>query len=62
MNEEPPIYKLVSGDSSAACANLVNEHLRDGYELYGEPFSSPEGISQAMLKYPAENSPSTVPH
>jgi hypothetical protein len=31
-------------------AEKVNTHLKLGFELYGTPFASPEGLCQAMTR------------
>lgn len=43
-------YKLLRHSDLSPFNTLVNEHLSDGYILYGEPFVSNNYIYQAVIK------------
>lgn len=50
----PKAYKLLSGKPSVEFCQLVSDHLRDGYVLYGDPImlSRPDGrihVGQAIV-------------
>ena len=46
-------YQLLSATTAAELSELVNQHLNDGFEIWGAPFSSPAGtvaLLQAVVK------------
>lgn len=54
MAEPLPHYHLLTAGTAAELSELVNQHLQEGYDVLGAPFSSPAGtvaILQAVVKY-----------
>lgn len=49
--EKVPDYKLAAVKKPETLEALVNEFLKDGYELYGSPFCSADRYCQAIVKY-----------
>jgi hypothetical protein len=49
--EKVPDYKLAAVKKPEMLEALVNEFLKDGYELYGSPFCSADRYCQAIVKY-----------
>ena len=49
--EKVPDYKLPAVKKPEMLEALVNEFLKDGYELYGSPFCSADRYCQALVKY-----------
>ena len=49
--EKAPDYKLAAVKKPQTLETLVNEFLKDGYELYGSPFCSADRYCQAIVKY-----------
>jgi hypothetical protein len=49
--EKAPDYKLAAVKRPETLETLVNEFLKDGYELYGSPFCSADRYCQAVVKY-----------
>ena len=46
-------YKLCAAETAAELNRQVNELLKDGWSLYGNPFVTPSGvICQALTKMP----------
>jgi len=46
-------YKLCAAEAAGELNRLVNELLRDGWSLYGNPFVTPSGmLCQALTKMP----------
>ena len=46
-----PDYKLAAVKTPETLEVIVNEFLKDGYELYGSPFCSADRYCQAIVKY-----------
>jgi hypothetical protein len=57
-------YKIVTAGNPKKVANAVVAYLNDGWELFGTPFQTPEGIGQAVVKRdgfsPSTEVPSTL--
>ena len=51
--KKAPDYKLAAVKKPETLEILVNEFLKDGYELYGSPFCSADRFCQAIVKYDA---------
>ena len=52
-NQNVSEYLLLTAGTAAELTELVNQHLNDGYEIWGTPFSSPAGtvaLLQAVIK------------
>ncbi len=49
--EKVPDYKLAAVKKPETLEALVNEFLKEGYELYGSPFCSADRYCQAIVKY-----------
>ena len=49
--EKVPDYRLATVKKPETLEALVNEFLKDGYELYGSPFCSADRYCQAIVKY-----------
>ena len=49
--EKAPDYKLAAVKKPETLEVIVNEFLKDGYELYGSPFCSADRYCQAIVKY-----------
>jgi len=46
-------YKLCAAETAAELNRQVNELLKDGWSLYGNPFVTPSGaMCQALTKMP----------
>lgn len=45
-------YKIAEGEFSSGLTEKVNEYLKEGWELYGNPYSSEGGYIhyQAIIK------------
>jgi hypothetical protein len=57
-------YKIVTAANPKKVANAVMAYLHDGWELFGTPFPTPDGIGQAVVKRdtfsPTSELPSTL--
>lgn len=60
MADNTPEYHLLTASTAAELSELVNQHLAEGFQLHGAPFSSPAGtvaLLQAVIKFPASGAP-----
>ena len=48
-------YKLITWNTSQRLSDEVNKYFREGWELYGFPFSNGNGYSQALIKSEKED-------
>ena len=50
-------YKTLRSQDSTALDGLINTALKEGFELYGSPYSVGDWMCQAVLKYKEPEQP-----
>jgi hypothetical protein len=60
-NQDISEYQLLSATTAAELSELVNQHLNDGYEIWGPPFSSPAGTVALLQTVIKRHGPVPVP-